>query len=661
MNRFALCLCLMVLNCAAREIHVDARSTASPPDGSPSAPFRTLAEALGRAVPGDTVLVHAGTYRESVRVPSGTAEKPVCLRAVAKERVIITGAAPVPDWQKVSDNVHAASLGFRPERLLVDFQPQPLAREPNEGWWTAQAVDHLTIHDAGHGERFPAKAEGGQVYIWTQHGNTFFTAPLAALDRERSRFTLRSPSKWMRLSAGDRYYFENAQDLIDAPGEWTVNEQGDRFQIRFFPDNLDVLKRVEAPRETRRVLLISGATNVQIEGLEIVASAKNGIEINKSENVTVSGCIVHSHAGTGIAMRDCRNVIVRRNLSWNNYCGITLHTVRGAVIEENDVGYNGMDGLIVSWNSEDITVRRNYLHHHVLWGHPDNLQVYRGVKKLRLIDNLLLAGGQAIMMEETSEGVLEGNMIIGAGAYAVIFGHQNAENYRIHNNTIAFSGYGCLNLTARNYDVRENVFVTGHEGRVYGVRGIAGYTAERNLFFKTADAVGESVLVSDQSWNNSVEQFRRATGQDQHSLYADPGFRNAPQSYAVLDSSRLPECTRDTWFVRKGLGSIQAGDMVEVDFDGQPRTVTAAEGSRITVSPGLAAKPLKGLLLCNWGQRTNLVLDLRLGEESPGRRLSASGGPVGSPLDIAAYQRGDFDGDGQRDLPPLPVELTPKR
>jgi hypothetical protein len=105
---------------------------------------------------------------------------------------------------------------------------------------------------------------------------------------------------------------------------------------------------------------------------------------------------------------------------------------------------------------------------------------------------------------------------------------------------------------------------------------------------------------------------------------------------------------------------MSIGDVVEVDFDGVARKVVSHTGLRITVAPGLSRKPLKGCLICNWGRRTDVTLDLRLGDDSPGAKLGASGGPIGSTVDIAAYQRGDFNADGIRDLPRIPPELEPE-
>ena len=485
---------------------------------------------------------------------------------------------------------------------------------------------------------------------------------MAAVDREKGAFTIVRKSKWMKLGAGDRFSFRNHPSLIDRPGEWAVlpeGADGKTFRLYFRPGAAGDLARVVAPREVRQVVSVYSTSHVRIEGLEVVAAAGSGVAVNRSNNVTVTGCVVHNNGKVGIALRDCRDVTVSRCIVRGNTMGVTLHTITRATVEQCDIGHNSVDGLIVSWNSADVTARRNYLHHHLLWGHPDNLQIYRGVKNVRFFDNLLLAAGQSIMMEQVTGGVMQGNMIVGCGAYSVIFGHHNAADFRVHNNTVAFAGYGCMSLTAHTYDVKGNVFVTGHAGPMYGIRGIKGYTGDRNLFWNAPHLARKKVLVSDKAWHNDLAGFQAATGQDKASVYGDPKFRNAPQGLAVIDSHRLTECTRDTWPLRKGHPPIRTGQTVEVNFDGVARKVTAVRGDTITVAPGLSAKPTKGWLIANWGTKTNLKLDLRLAADSPGAKLAADGGPAGAKIDITAYQRGDFNADGKRDLPPLPKELIP--
>lgn len=643
--------------CVAREIYVDVGSQADTANGSKALPFKTITEALNIVKGGDTVIVREGLYRESVRVPGGEPGKPVTLKAAEGERVVLSGAVPVTGWKKHRDNVYVTALDFKPDRLLVSYRPQPIAREPNEGWWLVAAAEDMTITDTMNLKTLGHDLVAQEVYLWATAGNVFFTLPVASLDRENGKLTVVRKVDWMQLKAGDRYYLQNHPSLIDSPGEWAVQEEGGKFRVYFQPAELADLDIVEAPRESRPVLSVRGVKHVSIFGLEVVAGARNGIEVMQAENVVISDCISHGHSFMGVFLRAVKGVTVRHSISMHNSYGVALHTTTDMIVEENEIAYNTTDGLIVSWNSTDVDVRRNYIHHHMLWGHPDNIQTYNDVKKVRFIDNLLIAGGQSIMISGTTDSLLKGNMIVGCAAYSIIFG---SDNFRVHNNTIALTGYGCMNFRGNDYDVRENIFVTGNAGSLFLLRGVKDYEGNRNLLYNAPRLARKTVVVSDKGWHRSFQDYRRGTGYDRHSVYGDPGFRNAPKAFAVLDFRRIVDCTRATFYMGDSASSFKVGDTVEVDFDGVVRKVTNRKKETITVSPALRAKPLKPSLICNWGQNSDLSLDLRLTAGSPGAKLSASGGPVGSTIDIAAYQRGDFNADGKRDLPDMPPELEPE-
>ena len=69
--------------------------------GTAAAPFRTVSKAADLAVPGDTVVVHAGTYREWVQPRnSGTKDAPITYQAAPGEKVVITGADLMTGWTK---------------------------------------------------------------------------------------------------------------------------------------------------------------------------------------------------------------------------------------------------------------------------------------------------------------------------------------------------------------------------------------------------------------------------------------------------------------------------------------------------------------------------------------------------------------------------------
>jgi hypothetical protein len=67
----------------------------TPADGA-----RAVQAAVDKAAAGDTVLIHAGVYREAVRVTqSGTAQKPIVIAGAPGEEAILAGADVIPSNQ----------------------------------------------------------------------------------------------------------------------------------------------------------------------------------------------------------------------------------------------------------------------------------------------------------------------------------------------------------------------------------------------------------------------------------------------------------------------------------------------------------------------------------------------------------------------------------
>ncbi|MEW4372393.1 right-handed parallel beta-helix repeat-containing protein [Paenibacillus kandeliae] len=67
--------------------------------GTVEQPLRTISRAAARAVAGDTVIVHAGVYREWVNPANGgTAEHRIVYRSAGDGEVVITGAERITNW-----------------------------------------------------------------------------------------------------------------------------------------------------------------------------------------------------------------------------------------------------------------------------------------------------------------------------------------------------------------------------------------------------------------------------------------------------------------------------------------------------------------------------------------------------------------------------------
>lgn len=640
-------------------IWVDGKAPAGG-DGSQQAPFATVGAALKAVRSGGTVVVKAGVYRESVSVPGGAPDRPTVLMAAPGERVVLSGLRPVTGWEPVGDGVYKTTVKAAPERLFVGFRKQPLAREPNEGWWDAQTVQQeeksgVLTSNSLQGSKL--NVTGGKVYIWSQQGNNFFTVPVTGLDPQTGNLAIGIDTKWLKLKNGDKFYLVNHPALIDQPGEWAVIGGNGAYEVYFRPHSEAELAQVEAPLESRRVLLVN-QPHVRVVGIDATGSNAMGIEVGRCLDVVVEDCRAYLN-GLGISVRDCQNVRIRHCLSFHNEGnGVSLHTTSAAIVEENEIAKNGVDGLVVTWNSHDVEVRHNYIHDHLLWGHPDNMQMYREVSNVRVIGNLLLAGGQTVMMEQAHDLLFQNNMFVGCGANMLIFGHGNAGDARILGNTFACSGYSCLALSEKNYEVRGNLFAMGHGGTYYGIRGVEGYQGDHNLFW--AGSGQQAGITDNTAWHRDFVSYRKSNpALDVHSQEADPRFANAPVAYSVLDGKLLSQCTRSQLHLRDGNnGRFAVGDIAEINFDGVKRLIGAADATSITIDPPLAEIPPKPYVVANWKDSATLVLDLRPTPGSPALTLGPDGKAVGSDLDIPAFRRGDFNGDGQRDLPAYPDDVT---
>jgi hypothetical protein len=107
-------------------LHV-AMNGADTADGSASRPLRTINRAAELALPGDTVLVHEGEYREWVRPRRGglSGARRITYQAAPGEHVTIKGSEPVTGWQRdpgtgAGGTVWRASV---PNAVFGDWNP----------------------------------------------------------------------------------------------------------------------------------------------------------------------------------------------------------------------------------------------------------------------------------------------------------------------------------------------------------------------------------------------------------------------------------------------------------------------------------------------------------------------------------------------------------
>jgi hypothetical protein len=114
----------------AREIHVS-KAGDDAGAGSQVQPYLTINKAASVAQPGDTILVHAGTYREWVKpVRGGTDDRTrIIYRATPGEEVLVKGSERITSWTQETGGVWRAEL---PNSFFGAYNPYAL--NVSGGW-----------------------------------------------------------------------------------------------------------------------------------------------------------------------------------------------------------------------------------------------------------------------------------------------------------------------------------------------------------------------------------------------------------------------------------------------------------------------------------------------------------------------------------------------
>ena len=661
-----LCILTPALASVAEEYWVDQRHALASDEnsGRKENPWKTVGKAAPTLQPGDTVVVRPGIYRERVAPKhSGTKDKPIVYRAEGPG-VVLSGADAVTGWQRCTKqdwfgNPHhakiwRATIGWEPDALFVDGRPMTRAREPNTGWWVAEGGGTHTLIDSRHLTEAASGRLGRSIFFWDVSATSQSWRNVVAFDPKTHTLKLDKPIYRDRMvePGKDRYCLENSPALIDRPGEFAVISYATIGIYLWPPDGDDPSQHlVEAPRRSRFVIEYGNRKHLRFEGFEVRHGAGHGIGSwsKTAESITIARCWLHHNLGTGLYLHVTNGLAVKGNLVAENHNGVSCSTVTDAVIEANEIAENAFDGLVVGGGSDRVAIRRNYIHGHNLWGHPDNIQFHGGLRNVTIAENVILDAGQAIMMEQCEDGVIRGNVIVGTGAVAVICGHRNVHRFKILGNTIAFTGYGPLSCTGTHYEVRGNILYPGAHAACMGIASGEGFRSDHNLLYKPAGCGGPFAAFG-RNWPKDIDGFRKVSGQDAHSICADPQFVNAPVSCIQIDGRRLFECTASKLVVRGSPAIFAVGDHVEVKFDGVVRRVKTVGADHIVIAPPLDAALDKAGLVLNWKDKASFALDLRLRPTSPAREAGEGGADLGASLDIAAFARGDVDGDGTPDI-----------
>jgi parallel beta-helix repeat protein len=488
--------------------------------GSIDAPFLTIGHAVAAARPGATIVVRAGTYRESL----GSITKRVTIQAYPHEQVWMKGSVPVDGF------VASGSVWVK------------------EGW--TDQLCHTCFPRAAIDPSYPAAGLPDQVFVDDQPQTQVLSSQQLVpgtfyVDTQHHELWLGSDPTGHTVEA--TYYPIAMQFNGAASGSQLlgigVSEYGPEFDYRV------------------PAMVVANTTNLTFENDAFDWSASRGLSVLRAGAVVERSSFLDNGAN-GLHANTADGLLVMYNrFAYSNYqhfstapsatasiAAVKITSSRNVVVKKNNVDDNNSTGVWLDINVYNATV-------------VDNTVVRNAV--------------MGIMYEISSRGLIAGNVVADNGKDGIrISGSTNTE---IWNNTLSGNGgsqigvyddsrvqhdarfrklgitwnttnvRACNNVLADGPDTTGPLFDSFDASRPRHLTTLQMVSADRdNMFVRsgptTTLASWQTTLRSTTQWP-TLAALQAATGREQGSSTAtDPGLGAVPQSSAgqfVLHTSGL--------------------------------------------------------------------------------------------------------------------------
>ena len=346
--------------------------------GTRSAPLRTLTHAVAVAPAGATIVLRAGSYHESVVIPS---TKRLTIQAWPGEAVWLDGSVPVTGW--------ASSLGLWTKTgWKVKFDASPT--------YTRGAADNTGANWGFVDPSHPMAAHPDQVWI---NG--------APQRQVRSKATVVPGTFYVDYAAGQLWLGSNprgkavrASDLVRALMIRSAGSVVRGVGVRRFAPSVPDMGAVTVENN-----------GVLIENVAITDSATTGLHVGSG--TTTSGVVIRnvrvSRSGMlGINASYADHLTLDHVVSVNNNTehfntspvsgGVKIGRTRGITVRNSVFSHNDGPGLWVDESSYDTTVTNSAMNDNAKHGISLEISAKAVVANNTVVDN----GGYGIKVNNTS-------------------------------------------------------------------------------------------------------------------------------------------------------------------------------------------------------------------------------------------------------------------
>jgi hypothetical protein len=618
-----------------RILYVSAGRGSESGNGTQDRPFKKIADAAYYVKPGDTVLVDSGTYYERIKMPGGTAEKPVTLGAMPGADVVISPLIPItPQWRQYQTNIYAADISEYAQYIDTNF-PQLFAgldsmveaRYPNMGQVMSAMWDYKRdVAQKGTnkktvvaGNDIPVNIAGAKLIIWPGDrevpGWRPVISPVKTVNGRKislmneitgnsSPHTKNDPDT---PYPGNPFYITGALALLDAPGEYYFDKQTNL--LYFYPpwDGAPA-QRPLSMRGNDIAVFAANTSNVTIKDITVFGG---GIHMRNSTNNTLENCRVlyaqHFYASDYSQIEEYK---------WSNSMVVTGSNNR---ITRCEFGNTSGNGIVLG--GDDNVFTNNYVHDTNYAGNFLDGAYVISSKRLEVSRNTMINQGRAHVYFAhghsfercvVRNNYFENNNILvpdgGGGFYTI---NTNGGGTEIYNNFVIVGGGKGGNGTMKrllsglyvddlsfNYIVHHNIVIGGTDAGIrHGLTHVNIPQQQGTRFF-----------------NNTIIGSQNGFGF--HYIY---GQNTDTRSVTITDNLLVNIKSRDI----TGAG-FENGKWVNYDGNFENRTIpvtrntqrrmTSSGNARGTIdglyrptgnTPGIGAIPKDGALFAfgaDWGQ-----------------------------------------------------------
>jgi hypothetical protein len=471
---------VMAHNALAREIHV-AKTGNDLNAGSQESPFLTIGKGAAAAQPGDTVTVHAGTYREWVKPPRGGRDEKsrIVYQAAAGEEVLVKGSEQITSWVHQGDGVWMVEL---PNRFFGDYNPYALSI--SGGWllygqWLHRGDVYLDgeafreqkgLEEVRRqGQSWCCQATEDKTTIWANFGKANPNTQLAEINVRESVF--------MPAESGLKYITVDGLHLLHSAENWE-------------PPGLQLQMGTIGPRMGQHWI---------IENCTVTNARCVGISLGQAPGVDYDDI-------EAFGAHIVRNNVIRRcgEAGIAGQKGATRCLIAGNLIEDTNYRkeFGGWETAAIKFHESVDTVIRGNLIRGVYYQQYGAFGIWMdwANQGTRITGNIIYGTQAANVFLEMDHGpiLVDNNVLVGQGVRSNSEGSVFAHNLLVDCKFDMVSDTGrssqyyqphTRKVVARKHGIPSddkwfnNIFV---RRGLEGVKPAAGYASDYNVFLEGA-------------------------------------------------------------------------------------------------------------------------------------------------------------------------------